>query len=529
MNLPQHGFDPAAPPTPLLSDDKPLSVAILAMGGQGGGVLADWIVAVAEASGWVAQSTSVPGVAQRTGATIYYIELIRARDGLEPVLSLMPVPGDVDAVLAAEWMEGGRAILRGLVTPGRTVFIASTHRSFAVGEKEKPGDGIGDPAVVSEAAAFAARRTIAFDMAGLAERHGSVVSATLFGALAASGALPFPRSAYEDAIRAGGVGVEASLRAFDAAFVRASGEPEPDQPKRVPDKVVPDLPARVGHPDLDALVARIRAEVPEPAHGMAYAGVRRLVDWQDPAYANAYLDRLTVLIARIPVPTPTPLRDEIAVEAARQIAVAFAYDDVYRVADLKIRSSRFARVRREVGARDDQIVYTTEYMHPRMEEICGALPVRLGAAIEARPRLFRAFDRIVNRGRRVRTGTILWFLPLYVLARLKPFRLGALRHGREMAHVEAWLAEVERRLADDPALALEVLKCRRLVKGYSDTHARGTSKFDRVLAAVPRLAGRPDAADWVRRLRQAALLDENGDTLAGALKTIDSILDEATP
>ena len=49
------------------------------MGGQGGGVLTDWIVATAEANGWQAQSTSVPGVAQRTGATFYYIEMLPPR------------------------------------------------------------------------------------------------------------------------------------------------------------------------------------------------------------------------------------------------------------------------------------------------------------------------------------------------------------------------------------------------------------------------------------------------------------------
>jgi indolepyruvate ferredoxin oxidoreductase beta subunit len=262
---------------------------------------------------------------------------------------------------------------------------------------------------------------------------------------------------------------------------------------------------------------------------MAYAGVKRLVEWQDPAYAEAYLDRLGAFLGRIGPDTPTALRDALASEAARQIAVALSYDDVYRVADLKIRASRFERVRREVAAGDDQIVYTTEFMHPRMEEVCGALPARLGGWIEARPGVYRLLDRVVNRGRRVRTGTILWFLPLYVLAGLKRFRLGALRHGREMAHVEAWLALAESHLGRDPGLALEILKCRRLVKGYSDTHARGTSKFDRVVGAVPRLAGRPDAADWIRRLRQAALLDEEGRALDGALKTVDTMLAEATP
>ena len=130
---------------PRLNTDKPISLAIVAMGGQGGGVLSDWIVALAESQGWRAQSTSVPGVAQRTGATIYYIEMLPAKDGQAPIFSLMPSPGDVDIVMAAELMEAGRSMLRGLVTPEKSVLIASTHRSFAVGEKERPGDGVGDP------------------------------------------------------------------------------------------------------------------------------------------------------------------------------------------------------------------------------------------------------------------------------------------------------------------------------------------------------------------------------------------------
>ena len=160
----------------------------------------------------MAQSTSVPGVAQRTGATIYYIEMLPPRDGRAPVLSLMPTPGDVDVVLAAEFMEAGRSMLRGLVTPDRTTLIASTHRSFAVGEKERPGDGIGDPVTVVEAADFAAKRAIAFDMQSLPNANGSVISAAMFGALAAAEVLPFPRAAFEAAIRAGGKGVEPACR-----------------------------------------------------------------------------------------------------------------------------------------------------------------------------------------------------------------------------------------------------------------------------------------------------------------------------
>ena len=215
-----------APTEAHLATDKPLSIAILATGGQGGGVLSDWIIQLAETQGWAAQATSVPGVAQRTGATIYYIELLMPRRAnMRPVFSLMPTPGDVDVVLAAELMEAGRAILRGFVNPSRTTLIASSHRSLAVVEKIVPGDGIGDPQAVADAAEVAAKKVIAFDMNLLAESSGSVISAVLFGALAAAEVLPFPRSAFEGAIRAGDKGVAASLKAFSAAYDRVQQSP----------------------------------------------------------------------------------------------------------------------------------------------------------------------------------------------------------------------------------------------------------------------------------------------------------------
>ena len=92
---------------------RPITIAVVALGGEGGGVLADWIVDLANHGGYLAQATSVPGVAQRTGATVYYLELFpksaAQAAGRDPVLALMPVPGDVDVVLASELMEGARA------------------------------------------------------------------------------------------------------------------------------------------------------------------------------------------------------------------------------------------------------------------------------------------------------------------------------------------------------------------------------------------------------------------------------------
>jgi indolepyruvate ferredoxin oxidoreductase beta subunit len=354
-----------------------------------------------------------------------------------------------------------------------------------------------------------------------------VISAVLFGALAATETLPFERAAFEATIRAAGVGVEPSLRAFALGFDRATAEmtaaapstaAPPDAEKRFP-TLTP-----IGHQSYDALVARARAEFPAVTHDMIAAGLQRVVDFQDAGYGKDYLDLLAGILPLDKTSGGEAKTFELTRMAAKYIAVAMAYDDVYRVADLKTRASRFKRVRTEVAATSDQLVYMTEFMHPRMDEVAGSLPAWLGRAIESRPRLFRQLDRFVNRGRRVKTGTIRWFLLLYVLGGLKRFRRGTLRHAIEVAHRDAWLAQVTTAAAADYALAVELLQVRRLVKGYADTHARGESKFDKVMAGARKLEGRPDAADWVRRLREAALKDEDGIALSGTLKTIDSFV-----
>jgi indolepyruvate ferredoxin oxidoreductase, beta subunit len=500
--------------------ERPICIGVLAMGGQGGGVLSDWIVALAESQGWHAQSTSVPGVAQRTGATLYYVEMLPLKAGRAPILSLMPAQGEVDIVIAAELMEAGRSILRGLVTPDRTTLIASTHRLYAVAEKEKPGDAVTDPNVVMEAADVAAKRIIAFDMEALANQNNSVISACLFGALAGAHALPFGRDTFEAVIKSGGRGVESNLAAFTAAHNQAM-QPATAASRRLvkPAKRFAPLPDSAGNAALDALLARTRS-FPAPLHKMLFAGVMRLTDFQDPGYAGEYLDRISSIYELDRNHGGDAKAYALTSAAAKYVAVAMTYDDVIRVADLKTRADRFERVRHENAVGPGQIVYTTEYMHPRLEEIAGTLPAPLGRWLEAHPRLFGWMFR---SGRRVRSGTISWFLVLYFLAAFKPIRRTTLRHARETAHLERWLSLATDLVPKNYELAVEVVAARRLVKGYSDTHARGISKFDRVIGAVPLLAGRADGADWMRRLRDAALLDEAGIALDGALKTIATL------
>ena len=139
---------------------RPITILIAALGGEGGGVLTDWIVSAAAQLNFPVQSTSIPGVAQRTGATPYYIEIVPvpARElPARPVLALAPGVGDVDIVLASELMEAGRTIAGGFVTPDRTLMIASTGRSYLVVEKMAMGDA-GDRGRLHGEAELAGRR-----------------------------------------------------------------------------------------------------------------------------------------------------------------------------------------------------------------------------------------------------------------------------------------------------------------------------------------------------------------------------------
>ncbi|WP_459617161.1 indolepyruvate oxidoreductase subunit beta family protein [Bordetella sp. 2513F-2] len=493
-----------------LVPSNPIKIAVLAMGGQGGGVLADWIVDMAEHAGWWAQTTSVPGVAQRTGATIYYLEIVPEADarraGRAPTLALMPTPGDVDLIVAAELMEAGRAMQRGLVTPDRSVLITSSHRSYAIGEKTVPGNGIADPNQVLDAGREAARRFICFDLQAAAERAGSVISASLFGAIAGSGALPFTREDFEATIRRAGVGVDASLRAFALGYEGAAQAPAQPAPIDL-SRPVPEAPQSAAHPKVRALLERMRAGFPAAAHPLLAAGLRRLIDYQDLAYAAEYLDHMEAVRRLDAQYGGDQAGWALTCAAARYVAVAMSYDDVIRVADLKTRGTRFDRVRKETGAKAGQLVYTTEFMHPRLEEICGTLPAGLGRRLEQSRALGGFIERRLGKGRRLQSGTLGGFLSLYALAGMRRWRRSTLRHQAEAASLRQWLALVARIAPRDYALAVETVLCRRLVKGYSDTHARGGGKFRTLLQAAEGLLGRPDAADTLRALRETALTE----------------------
>ena len=275
-----------------MSEARPISILIAALGGEGGGVLTDWIVAAAGEFGFPVQSTSIPGVAQRTGATTYYIEIVPvpARElPARPVLALAPGGGDVDIVLASELLEAGRTIGSGFVAPDRTWMIASTGRSYLVVEKMAMGDGRYDNARLVKAIETHAQRHVLFDMEALAKQSGAMINAVMLGAIAGCGRVPIPAEAFERAIRADGKAVDANLRGFRAGLAAVQ--------KVVGSRDADDVAAD-DRRDASALAALEDTIVmPAAARDVVVAGVRRLAAYQDLAYARLYLDRLAPIRA----------------------------------------------------------------------------------------------------------------------------------------------------------------------------------------------------------------------------------------
>jgi indolepyruvate ferredoxin oxidoreductase beta subunit len=468
-----------------------------------------------------AQSTSIPGVAQRTGGTTYYLEIYpvtrKELGNRRPVLALAPGIGDIDILVSSEFMEAGRCIVNGFCTPDRTLLISSTSRFYVINEKMAMGDGRFDEARLLDVAEKNAKGRILFDMESVAKESGAMINAVMLGAIAGCGRLPIPVEAFERAIREEGKAAEANLRGFRAGLAAARTEAtalrRPAEQKR-PEKK---------RPDVASLEADIRDRWPSAARDILIEGVRRLTRFQDVGYAQFYLDRLV------------PIRDldaqsgaggSLLKETARHLAVRMSFEDLIRVAQAKIDPARMKRIGQELGAKPGEPYHVTEFLKPGIEEMCQVLPPRLARRIIAIAEKRGWLDK-VHVGMYVTTTSVFGYLRFWMLAKLKPLRRFMHRYVEEQEQIEIWLGMIARAAKLSPALAAEIAECARLIKGYGSTHKRGSQNFQMIEERVilPALAGQigvQDAIDGIASARTAALLDPEGNGLAKCLDELDT-------
>ncbi len=503
--------------------DRALTLLIGALGGEGGGVLTDWIVKAAESMHFPTQATSIPGVAQRTGATTYYVEIYPVRHddlgGRSPVMALYPAPDNMDVVMTSELMEAGRMLENGMVTPDRTTLIASSHRVYSILERSAMGDGLFDDTDLRGAATKLAKRAILSDMDAIAKRNGTVINAVMLGVLAGADELPIPAEAFEQAIENAGVAVDANLRGFRAglAHVRGDGEAA-DEAGEAPSVESPR------QPDIGDLSAEVERVFPPETTEIVGAGVRRVADYQNTAYGAAYLAKLHGVLAVDRANGGAGRGFKLTTETARFLALWMAYEDIIRVAELKSRAERMTRVRTEVGAKAGEPVVVTEFLKPGWEEIASVLPPALGRGLMnwagKTPR-----RRDFHFAMRVKTNTVFGFARLRLLAKFRWWRPRTYRFAEEQAEAGAWLDAIIAAAPRGYDLALEIAELPSLRKGYSDTHRRGVSNYRWILGSLvrPAAAGEIDAeeaAEAIAKARGAALADPDGNALETTMAEI---------
>jgi indolepyruvate ferredoxin oxidoreductase beta subunit len=501
-----------------MSATRPITMLIGALGGEGGGVLTHWIVSAAAAAGFPVQSTSIPGVAQRTGATTYYIEIFpvaaRELDGRRPVLALTPGVGDIDIAVTSELLEAGRTVANGFVTPERTLVIASTSRFYAMDEKIAMGDGRFNQDKLTKVIKERAREAVFIDMERLAQQTGSIVSAVMLGAIAGGAKLPVTAEQLEAAIRADGKQAEANLRGFrtglDVARARV-------QPAAMPDK------KRHAATTRESLEQAVAWTFPALAQATAFEGVRRLVPYQSASYARLYLNRLKPVLE---ADEAAGAHGRLLKGVARHLAVRMSYEDVVRVAQAKISPARMARIAHEELGVKDEPFSVHDFLKPGIEEMCQLLPSFVARPI-MRLAARRAWFGRVHFGMQIKTTSISGYLRFLMLAKLRALRPIGYRYKQEQKAIQTWLALIVEAARHSTEFALEVAECARLIKGYGDTHARGSANYAAIEARViaPALAGRlpvARAADAVASARIAALTDPDGESLAKCLAEIEA-------
>jgi indolepyruvate ferredoxin oxidoreductase beta subunit len=484
-------------------------VLVLALGGEGGGTLTQWVVEASLALGWPVQSTSIPGVAQRTGATSYYIECLPralAEGERPPPMCLAPLAGDLHLIVSSELLETARAVERGMSSPALTRVISSTARALTTDERTHMADGRWEAEHLSATVGGASQRLDVFDMAEAARNAGTVVSAVMFGALAASGVLPLPRDLCERIVAGdGGKRGAASVAGLAAGWAAIEGAQRAHSTPGAGTAAVPRGPQA----DKRALTLEQLLEL----------GQARLRDHQDAAYAADYSARIA-RIAAADDATQAASRT-----AARYLALWMAYEDVIRVADLKSRRSRFERIRAEHRARPDEPMVVRDYLKPGVDEVAAILPPALAIRLQqwAARRGVHAF----GEGIALHTSSVTGLLALRLLASLRFLRRRSSRFLQQQALVARWCQALHSALAHDTRpgkpLACAVAELPRLIKGYSDTFERGHANFVRILQTLvePALARGDDAPALAQRVAtalQAALAAPDGNALFDALQ-----------
>ncbi len=444
-----------------MSDYKTISILITALGGEGGGTLMNWILECARSQKLFVQGTSVPGVAQRTGSTSYYIEICDKNfdNEKEPVLSLFPKPGRVDIVIASELLEAARVLERGYVNPDSTTLITSSSRIFTNIEKSHLSDGRFDQEKILNTCKKMSKNFICLDLNTMASDHSTIVSATMFGALAGSGVLPWKKSICENIFQDNIFGKN-SLSGFNFAYEQV----------KVTSKNSTINKNNINNESLSSEFLNI-----------INIGKERCADFQNSKYSEVFLSRVERILSIINQEDPEVLA--VAENIVRRLALWMTYEDIPRVAQLKIKPDRFKKIKKEVTIKSNQILLIQDIFKPGINEIAAMLPARIGKWFIKNKKIM-SYLPFIGKGMKINSLTISGFIILKFLSSFRFIRPVSLRYNEEQKNIDIWINNLILSLNKSISFSEGLADMPQLLKGYGDTWDRGIKKYNKINDAL---------------------------------------------
>ena len=440
-----------------MSDYKTISILITALGGEGGGTLMNWILECARSQKLFVQGTSVPGVAQRTGSTSYYIEICDKNfdNEKEPVLSLFPKPGRVDIVIASELLEAARVLERGYVNPDSTTLITSSSRIFTNLEKSHLSDGRFDQEKILNTCKKMSKNFICLDLNTMASDHSTIVSATMFGALAGSGVLPWKKSICENIFQDNIFGKN-SLSGFNFAYEQVK---------------VTSINSTINKKNIN------NEPLSSEFLNIINIGKERCADFQNSKYSEVFLSRVERILSIINQEDPEVLA--VAENIVRRLALWMTYEDIPRVAQLKIKPDRFKKIKKEVNIKSNQILLIQDIFKPGINEIAAMLPARIGKWFIKNKKIMSHLP-FIGKGMKINSLTISGFIILKFLSSFRHIRPVSLRYNEEQKNIDIWINNLILSLNKSISFSEGLADMPQLLKGYGDTWDRGIKKYNKI-------------------------------------------------
>lgn len=470
-----------------------IKILIPAVGGQGGGVLTEWLVQAFFKEDFDVQGISLPGLSQRGGSTVYYLEAFpKSEENKQVIFAQFPVPGEVDIIVAQEFLELGRALELGYGSDITTI-VTSTHRIYSTLEKLPIGSGIYSDENLRKLAQAFSSDLIELDALKLSKENGMdelAVNAILLGALCASAALPVKKESYTAAIEEVGVAVKPNLKAFEVGWdfitnkkFQQNKEAQEDSWKKFVDERAGQLDGNNLEQYLER-ITEIEAKYPENTKEILAESVFRLSEYQSFKYADRYLEMVGEIFE-----IDQGVKGgghKMTEHYAKNLALLMSYEDGIRVAELKIKSERFKRIKENMRLRDDQVFKVIDYLKPDAEEIYGLLPFYIVSPVLSftNSSLFKKIWRRKKPlafGQTPTTTSFSGFARLWLLTKIKFMRPQSYRYKKEHALIKKYNESLKIYARYDYRLGCLVAKSAGVVKGYGKVRRRTMDAFYRFI------------------------------------------------